>query len=132
MKILHVINNLATGGAEKLLLETIPKYPTDVMTMDLLVLNGIEHPFFIDFQKNKSNQLFSLGKNSIYNPILIFKVMKYLKQYDIIHVHLFPSLYWVALAKMLSLSSVKLVYTEHSTNNRRHNSLFFRLYDKII
>lgn len=132
MKILHVINNLATGGAEKLLLETIPKYDSSKMTMDLLVLNGIEHPFYLDFQKNATNQLFSLGKLSIYNPVLIFKMMKYLKRYDIIHVHLFPSLYWVALAKMLSFSSVKLVYTEHSTNNRRHNSMFFRLYDKII
>lgn len=132
MKILHVINNLATGGAEKLLLETIPKYSDKDMSMDLLVLNGIEYPFYLDFQKNKNSRLFSLGKHSIYNPVLIFKMIQYLKQYDIVHVHLFPSLYWVALAKMLSFAEVKLVYTEHSTSNRRHNSLFFRLYDKII
>ena len=132
MKILHVINNLATGGAEKLLLETIPKYTATDRSVDLLVLNGIEYPFYLEFQKNKQNQLFSLGKLSIYNPILIFKVIKYLKKYDIIHVHLFPSLYWVAIAKMLSFSSVKLIYTEHSTSNRRHNSFFFKFFDRLI
>lgn len=132
MKILHVINNLATGGAEKLLLEAIPKYAEKDFRIDILVLNGIEYPFYLDFQKNKNNQLFNLGKGSIYNPILIFKAMHYLKKYDIIHVHLFPSLYWIAIAKMLSFSSVKLVYTEHSTSNRRHNSFLFKLFDKVI
>ncbi len=132
MKILHVINNLATGGAEKLLLETIPKYSGTDFTVDVLVLNGVEHPFYLDLEYNHENELFSLGKGSIYNPILIFKAMKYLKKYDIIHVHLFPSLYWMALAKMLRFSSVKLIYTEHSTSNRRHHSFLFRLFDKLI
>lgn len=132
MKILHVINNLATGGAEKLLLDSIPKYTAQGMTVDLLVLNGVAHPFFVDFQKNTQSKLFWLGKHSIYNPIHIFKLVKYLKRYDIVHVHLFPSLYWVGIARMLAFSSVKLVYTEHSTRNRRNNSFIFRLIDNLV
>jgi hypothetical protein len=39
MKILHVINNLNTGGAEKLLLEALPKYSEKGLVVDLLLLN---------------------------------------------------------------------------------------------
>jgi glycosyltransferase involved in cell wall biosynthesis len=132
MKVLQVINSLATGGAEKLLLDTIPKYKNTAIQVDLLVLNGTEFPFYLDFKKKHPKQLFSLGKSSVYHPILIFKIIKYFKKYDVIHVHLFPALYWIAIAKMISFSSVKLIYTEHSTGNRRNNNLFFQLFDKLI
>jgi glycosyltransferase involved in cell wall biosynthesis len=47
-------------------------------------------------------------------------------------VHLFPALYWVALAKLLGRSNVKLIYTEHSTNNGRRGGFLFPLIDKFI
>ena len=72
MKVLQVINSFATGGAEKLLLDTIPKYKNTSIQVDLLVLNGTEFPFYLDFKKKHPKQLFSLGKSSVYNPILIF------------------------------------------------------------
>ncbi len=132
MKILHVINNLATGGAEKLLFESIPKYADKEINMDVLVLNGIEYPFYSDLKKAYPSQLFSLGKSNVYNPFLVFKLIKYLKKYDIVHVHLFPALYWVALAKWVSFSDVKIIFTEHSTSNRRMNNWFFKKVDRFI
>ena len=45
MKILHFINSLATGGAEKLLLESLPLYEKHGITADLLLLNKKESPF---------------------------------------------------------------------------------------
>ena len=132
MKILQVINSLATGGAEKLLLETVPKYADKEISMDLLVLNGNEYPFYSDFKKAYPAQLFSLGKSSVYNPFLVFKLIPYLKKYDVVHVHLFPALYWVALAKWMSFSNVQLVFTEHSTSNRRMNNWFLKIIDRFI
>jgi len=132
MKILQVIDSLATGGAEKLLLETIPKYAEKEISMDVLVLNGNEYPFYFDFKTTYPTQLFSLGKSSVYNPFLVFKLLKYLKKYEVIHVHLFPALYWVALAKWISFSDVQLVFTEHSTNNKRRNNWFFKRVDRFI
>jgi glycosyltransferase involved in cell wall biosynthesis len=132
MKVLQVINSLATGGAEKLLLDSIPKYSEKGIQMDLLLLNGNEHPFYLNFKKSKNAKLFELGKSSVYNPLHIFKIRNYFKHYDSIHVHLFPALYWVAIAKMISFSKVKLIYTEHSTGNRRNNSFFFKIIDRII
>lgn len=132
MKILQVINSMATGGAEKLLLDTIPKYIEKGIVMDILVLNGTEHPFYNELKNNPSIQLIALGKSSVYNPFLIFKIIKFLKNYDFIHVHLFPSLYWVALAKWISFSKVKLIYTEHSTSNRRMKYWFLKIIDRFI
>lgn len=132
MRILQVINTMATGGAEKLLLGTLPKYADKKISMDVLVLNGTEHPFYSDLKKTHPSQLFSLGKSSVYNPFLVFKIIKYLKKYDIIHVHLFPALYWVAVAKWISFSDVQLIFTEHSTSNRRMNNWFFKKADRFI
>lgn len=132
MKILQVINTLATGGAEKLLIESIPKYAGKEINMDLLVLNSNDYPFYSDFKKAYPSQLFTIGNWSVYNPFLIFKIIRYLKKYDVVHVHLFPALYWVALAKWISFSNVKLVFTEHSNSNRRMDNWFFKKADRFI
>lgn len=132
MKVLQVINSLATGGAEKLLLESVPKYNSKGIVMDILVLNGTEYPFFNDFQKQHPSQLFSLGKGNPYNPFLIFKLIPYLKKYDCIHVHLFPALYWVAIAKWISFSRTKIVFTEHSTSNRRMGNWLLQKMDAFL
>lgn len=140
MKVLHIINSLNTGGAEKLLLDSLPRYVENGISTDLLVLNGSSYPFLTALKEKKCCSVFDLGNGSIYNPILILKLIPYLKNYNIVHAHLFPSLYWLALAKVISLSSTKIVYTEHNTGNKRRNNLFYqiiekfiyRIYDKII
>lgn len=132
MKVLQVINSLNTGGAEKLLLETIPIYNEKDLKTDLLVLNGTVYPFLKALIKLECCLVFNLGNKSVYNPLLIFKIIPYLKKYDVIHVHLFPALYWVAMAKIVSFSKTKIIYTEHSTTNSRRSSTIFRLVDKFI
>lgn len=132
MKILQVINWMDTAGAEKLLLETIPIYNKKGIRMDLLLLNGKESPFLKELENQNICNVFSLGNGSLYNPILIFKIIPFLKKYKIVHVHLFPSLYWVAFSKIIGFSNVNLIYTEHATTNKRMENFFFRLFDKYI
>lgn len=131
MRVLQVINSLATGGAEKLLLETIPRYRSAGIDMDILLLNGTMTPFFSALHKNTDCTIYSLSKGSVYNPFHIFKIKKYVKQYDIVHVHLFPSLYWVAFSKFFFRIKVKTIFTEHSTHNKRRHS-FYKIIDKWI
>lgn len=131
-RILQVINNLITGGAEKLVSDSILLLQNKGVDVDLLLINGSETPLLEKLRISGSGQVYSLSNGSIYNPVYILKLMKYLKEYDLVHVHLFPSLYWVALAKLLSRSKTKLVYTEHSTTNRRRKNIFFKIIDKII
>ena len=135
MKVLHIITSLYTGGAEKLLIDSIPIYKQKGIDVYLLLLNGNETPFYKQL-KSKNITLYKLTKGNIrkvYNPLLTFQIIPYLKKYDIIHVHLFPALYWTALAKYLSRSKVKLVFTEHSTNNKRITKKgVWRLLDKLV
>ncbi len=132
MKVLHIINSLNTGGAEKLLLETLPLYNQKGVKVDLLVLDGKDYPFLKELKKQNCCTIYDFGKGSVYNPFLIFKIIPYLKKYDIIHAHLFPSLYWLAFAKAISFSKTKIVYTEHSTSNRRRSKLIFKILDKLL
>lgn len=132
MKILHVINSLATGGAEKLIIETIPLLASKGFTVDLLLLDGSNTPFLRQLQDLNCCNIFCLSRYSVYNPILIYKIVPYLKKYNLIHVHLFPAQYWVVFAKAISFSKTKLIFTEHNTSNRRMNYYLFRIVDKYI
>ena len=132
MKILQVVNSLAVGGAEKLLLETLPLYKEKGVTVDLLVLNGHEYPFMTELKELDCCNIFSLGNATVYNPLHVYKIISYLKKYDIVHVHLFPAQYWVVLAKIISFTKVKLLFTEHCTSNRRLENKLFRFVDGLI
>ena len=132
MKILHIINSLETGGAEKLLVETLPLYAEQGLTVDLAVLNGTEYPFLKELKEKNCCQIYSLGNSSVYNPATIFTIIPFLKNYDIVHVHLFPAKYFVVIAKLLSRTKTLLVFTEHSTTNRRIENYVLRLIDKQI
>jgi glycosyltransferase involved in cell wall biosynthesis len=142
MKILHVIPALGMGGAEKLLVDTVTICNSSGMGMEILLLNGSGTPFF-EKLRHRNIAVSCLCKGNIknvYNPLHIFRLIPYLRRYDIIHVHLFPALYWVAFAKIVSFSNINLIYTEHSTHNKRRNykclqpveSFIYKQYSKII
>ncbi|MGL6128110.1 glycosyltransferase, partial [Chryseobacterium artocarpi] len=131
MKILQIIDSLGTGGAEKLILETVPLMSDAGHEVDVLLLNGEKTPFYEQLESTNSCSIFSLGK-SFYNPFYIFKIIPFLFKYDVVHVHLFPAQYFAVLAKILSFSKVKLVFTEHNTENTRLNNSKFRWIEKFI
>jgi glycosyltransferase involved in cell wall biosynthesis len=132
LKVLQIINSLSTGGAEKLIVETLPLYRELGVEMDVLLFDGTPFPFYKKLEETKCCTIFSLGLKSVYNPIAIFKLIPYLIKYDIVHVHLFPSQYYVVLAKWLSFSKTKLIFTEHNTSNRRLENPLFKWIDQFI
>ncbi|MBL4663866.1 MAG: glycosyltransferase [Flavobacteriaceae bacterium] len=130
MKILQIINSLGTGGAEKLLLDTVPKYNALGVSMDVLVLNGTSYPFLGELKKHNDVKIYDFGNGTVYNPLHALRIIKFLRKYDLVHVHLFPALYWVGLAKFISFSRTPLLFTEHNTSNRRRGNPIFKLLDK--
>lgn len=132
MKILQVINRLGPGGAEKLILDTVPRYQKEGLHVDVLLLQDKKTEFRSQLDEVSTGQIGSLTKKSMRNPLLIFKIIPYLNNYDVVHLHLFPTLYWVVLAKLISFTNVKLVYTEHNTNNKRREIPIFKYIDKFI
>lgn len=132
MRVLQVITSLQIGGAEKLLVDSVPIYQSKSIKMDVLSLNNNKSAFWEKLTQKSNGKVIGLTSKSVYNPFLIFKIIPYFKKYDIIHLHLFPTLYWVIIAKWISISKVKFVYTEHSTNNRRRDKFFFKILDRFI
>lgn len=133
MKVLHVINSLYFGGAEKLLLDTIPRFKNKGLEVDILVLHGKKTFFFNELEgKHKIKIITPKNIKSVYKLTHIFFVRKFIKKYTIVHVHLFPSLYWVAIASLFVVKKPKLVFTEHNTHNRRRTIKLFNFLDKFI
>lgn len=134
MKILQIINSLGIGGAEKLLLDTIPLYRKMGLEMDVLVLWNDNHPFLDALKELNCCKIYVLKESGnykdIYNPLHILKIRKLLRQYDIAHVHLFPAQYFAVFANM-GLNK-KLVFTEHNTSNNRINNKLFKPLEKFI
>jgi len=133
MKVLHIIDDLSMGGAQNLLIPLTDyqqKAGNDVTVLQLVNCNDETVAKKI---ANNGVQVISLKEEGfVYNPLLIFKIYKHIKRYDIIHVHLFPALYWAGGANLLLGKKQKLIYTEHSTTNKRRRNPFLRLTDRFV
>lgn len=133
MKILHIIDTLYTGGAENVLIGLAFGQKQLGHEVTIMPLVCPEKTIVRGKMEAKGLTVIPFTENeSYYNPTLILKIAKVIKQYDIVHVHLFPAFYWTAFAKIVSFSKVPLVYTEHSTNNRRRKNPFLRFVDSIV
>lgn len=135
MKILHIINNLGSGGAEKLIEDLLPLMNNiDEIKVDLLLLTNKNNVF--DKKLTKYGiQIEIVPTNKIYNLLNIHYIRKYIKkgQYDVVHIHLFPSLYWASFAsKLIFKNKPKFVFTEHSTHNQRREKGYLRIIEKFV
>ncbi len=132
MKILHIITSLRTGGAEKLMVDLLPRLKAMGNDVELLLFDGTKTPFYNELDRCgiKINSL-CIGGN-VYNPLNIFKLKKYLKRFDIIHTHNTACQYYTALAKCLFRTKCQLITTEHNTTNRRRSIFGFKHIDRFI
>ncbi len=128
MRILQVISSLGSGGAEKLVVEMCNYLSKTGSRVDLFTFIS-EDNFFesklekqVTYHKNYNKKFLSLKK--------IRRLIYVIKQYDIVHVHLFPPFYILAFLSFL-FPGKKFIYTEHNTyNNRRKKK--YKLLEKII
>jgi glycosyltransferase involved in cell wall biosynthesis len=134
MKILQFINSMHTAGAEVLVYETSRRFAKYGHEVDVFLLNTKKTKLYRDLEEIKGVNLIGIKeKNNIYNPLNIFRTYQILKDrgYDIVHVHLFPSFYWAAMASR-AFGEAKLFYTEHNTTNRRMNNSLYRWVDNLV
>lgn len=133
MRILQIIDSLDMGGAQNLVVYLCMAYAASGHDVTILQLvessDNTLKTTLID--SGVSIATVSGGKR-LYSPFLIFKLIPWLKKYDVVHVHLFPALYWSGFARMLSSKKTPMVYTEHSTTNNRRNNAVLRLVDRFV
>lgn len=133
MNILHVIPSLSLGGAEKMLV--------DITNLSQNIFQ--EHKYYILSKVNNNQQLLRKINNNVtvealkYNRLDIRNVLdiyNFIKKndIDIVHAHLFPSLYWCAISSILLNKKIKFFYTEHSTNNKRRKKKANKIIEKYI
>lgn len=137
-RILHVITSLRTGGAEKLMVDLLPRLNERHLDVELVVFDGIRTSFYDDLEK-RGVKIHALRINkSVYDLRNIFALRKYMKRVDIVHTHNTAPQLFAAIANLGI--GVKLITTEHNTDNRRRglpllrwgDLWMYRQYDKII
>lgn len=135
MRILHVINNLSSGGAEKLIEQALPiMNKFNDIELEVLLLTD-EKNVFDKGLKEEGITISIVPLRKVYNIRNIFYVRKFIinGKYDIVHVHLFPAQYWVALASELIFNNKpKFITTEHNTFNRRREKKYLKFIEKVI
>ena len=120
------------GGAENLLIPLTAEQKRAGNEVSVLLLRKANNPTVTRKIQDNDISVSWLSEGSLYNPLLILKLRPILSLFDIIHVHLFPALYWVGFAKLLNRKSAPLIYTEHSTKNRRRENPFLKRVDRFV
>jgi glycosyltransferase involved in cell wall biosynthesis len=134
MKILHYINNLGSGGAEKLLTDILPLMQKEGNEVSVLICNSYRNVDLYEQHLENGNIKIINFQTSFYNPLQIFTLIKLLRKenYDIVNAHLFPSQYWLSLASFFISDKTKLVKTEHSVHNERRDYKMLRPLERLI
>lgn len=128
MRILHVITSLRTGGAEKLMVDLLPRLKAKGLDVELLLFDGTDTPFRRAVE-GAGIKVYDLGTGgSVYSPMRLFKLIPYLRKYDVVHTHnTAPQLF--AVLTNMGLGK-KLVTTEHNTSNRRRKWIGYAAVDR--
>ena len=138
MRILHVITSLRTGGAEKLMVDLLPRLKESGHEVDLLLFDGVDTPFWHQAEA-AGIRIFDLGVGgSVYSPVKLFKLIPFMRRYDVVHTHNTAPQLFAAMGSLFC--KTRLITTEHNTSNRRRAWKWFRAidhwmysrYDKII
>ena len=127
MKILHVITSLQTGGAEKLMVDLLPRLKQMGHEVELCVFDGTKTPFYEQLEATGIPiHPLSIGE-SVYNPKHIFRLCRLMKDFDIVHTHNTSPQLFAAIAYIFGKQI--LITTEHNTTNRRRDKWYLKLGD---
>lgn len=131
MKILHIINNLGSGGAEKLLVNYL-RFDKSKFEHFIYLLSD-KNNVYLEELKQLNITLKISNRKSIYSPLHIKDIIKYIKKIDanVVHSHLFPSFYWVGLVSK-KVKGPKYIVTEHGSTNHRRRMIFIRSLEMYI
>lgn len=134
MRVLHVINNLGGGGAEKLIEQVVPKMNRANIRTDVLLLTDRANVFGASLER-QGVSVYVIPLKNPYSPRNVKHIASFIlsRNYDIVHAHLFPALYWTAFASFLLWHSKPIfVVTEHNTHNRRRTKRYMRFIEKLV
>ena len=124
LNVMHVVNSLATGGAERLITDLVETSRNTGHKLSVICLTktpGIPR----DKAEDLHLDIQYLG-TSRFDPRLFWRLKKATSDADVLHAHLFPSIYIAAF-----LPQPK-VMTEHNSENRRRRAWLLRWIERQI
>lgn len=132
MKITHIIPDLSTGGAQRLLqrlLSAMAENPDVEVT--LVVYKSVkDSPVEKSLRDNGLIRFVNLDLKRTRDASAALRMVSEVRNADIAHLHLFPALYQGALAS--AIAGTPVVFTEHSTDNRRRHKRWLKPMERYV
>jgi len=134
MKILHVVDKLNIGGAEKVIADLMNMQYIEGMNVDLLVLLDAGP---LAKTLNPKIKIFEMHRESKFSLDTMKKMELIMTTYDIVHIHMRHVFRYVMVAKMIYPFNSKIIFHDHSSNfkidwkNRLHK-YFSKKVDQYI
>ncbi|HSC88681.1 MAG TPA: glycosyltransferase [Polyangiaceae bacterium] len=129
MKVLHVINRMSAGGAERLVMDLLRCHSAKGISTDLMTLEEAESDFPSE-ELPSAVRTYSSPVGRMRSPLQVRAIARASSSYDLVHAHLFPSQYWAALAQ--AISGTPTITTEHNTFNERRRYRVLRPIERRI
>jgi glycosyltransferase involved in cell wall biosynthesis len=133
VRVLHVINSLVAGGAERLLSDLLPALAGLGVECEVLALDERGDAFSPALRAAGIEVRFArAGGASPYSPARLLDIGREIRRFrpDIVHSHLGPSFHWCALAS-LALRRPRYLTTEHASENRRMRMPLLRGFERF-
>jgi len=131
MRILYVITSLQTGGAEKLMVDLLPRLRDAGHDVELAIFDGRITPFYEQLRADSITiHRFMPDGGNVYNLLNLWKLVRLIRKgrYDIVHTHNTAPQLFAAICGIVSPSV--LVTTEHNTSNRRRAWTWYAVIDR--
>ena len=131
LRILHVITSLRTGGAERLMVDLLPRLREKGLGIELAVFDGTRTDFYHALkQQGIPIHTLGMGLKAMHSPKCILPLRRLIRQFDVVHTHNTPCQFFAAFACIGLKNAPQLVTTEHSTNNDRRKYSLLKPIDR--
>ena len=128
MKILHVITTLLVGGAEKLMVDLLPRLRDLGNEVELAVFYGAQTQF-VEQLEGTGIKIHKFGmKSNVYHLSNLVKLRSFFDEFDIIHTHNTACQLFAAIDSIGK--KTLLCTTEHNTSNKRREIKGLKWTDK--
>jgi glycosyltransferase involved in cell wall biosynthesis len=133
VRVLHVINSLVAGGAERLLSDLLPALASRGVECEVFALDERDDAFSESLREAGVEVRFARGGGaSPYSPARLLDIEREIGRFrpDIVHAHLGPTFHWCALAS-LAYRKPRYLTTEHASENRRMSMPLLRGFERF-
>lgn len=131
LRILHVITSLRTGGAERLMVDLLPRLREKGLEIELAVFDGTRTDFYHALkQQGILIHTLGMGLKAMHSPRCIPALHRLMQQFEVVHTHNTPCQFFTALAAIGIKNPPQLVTTEHNTTNRRRKYSLLKSIDR--